>query len=75
MIEYESFQTSIHRFPPLSPVGPLRTSYREFLRERIDVYKEELIIRTWHPSRFMKWCMDIEELAECNFLVDNPFTP
>ena len=24
----------------------------------------ELIEKTWHPSRFEKWCLDIEELRQ-----------
>ena len=26
--------------------------------------KEELIAKTWHPDRFMEWCVDNEELRE-----------
>jgi len=26
--------------------------------------KEELIAETWHPDRFIRWCVDNEELRE-----------
>ena len=32
--------------------------------EQTKKMKEELIIHTWHPERFMKWCVDVEELKE-----------
>lgn len=34
---------------------------KPFLREWIELYKEELIAKTWHPNRFMEWCLDEEE--------------
>lgn len=33
-------------------------------RSRMDTWKEELIIKTWHPSRLFTWCFDIEELKD-----------
>jgi hypothetical protein len=30
-------------------------------RERTGSYKEELVARTWHPDRFLSWCLDLEE--------------
>jgi len=32
--------------------------------EQTKVFKEELIAITWHPDRFMEWCVDVEELKE-----------
>lgn len=29
--------------------------------ERVKIYEEELIMKTWHPNRLMGWCLDIEE--------------
>jgi len=29
--------------------------------KRLKIYEEELIIKTWHPTRLMDWCLDIEE--------------
>jgi hypothetical protein len=34
------------------------------LREWIGEYKEELIAKSWHTSRFMTWCLDDEEKGE-----------
>jgi hypothetical protein len=36
----------------------------EDIRETTDLYKEELMARTWHPDRFMTWCVDLEEKAD-----------
>lgn len=30
-------------------------------QERLKIYEEELIMKTWHPTRLMDWCLDIEE--------------
>lgn len=30
------------------------------------IYFQELIEKTWHPNRFMKWCLSIDELEELN---------
>jgi hypothetical protein len=38
--------------------------YRRLLKRRQNLYKEELIMRTWHPKRIFFWCFDLEELAE-----------
>ena len=35
----------------------------EFLKQRIDVFREELMMKAWHPSRIEKWLdsgMDME---------------
>lgn len=33
-------------------------------RNRMALWEEDLIIKTWHPSRLMTWCFDIEELKD-----------
>ena len=33
-------------------------------RTKMADWKEDLIIKTWHPSRLMTWCLDIEELKD-----------
>ncbi len=35
---------------------------KEFLRKRMDIVREELMMRTWHPDRFQDWCLE-EEFA------------
>jgi hypothetical protein len=37
---------------------------QEQKHNEIKIYKEELIKRTWHPSRFIRWCLDINEQRE-----------
>lgn len=38
-------------------------------QERLRIYEEELIMKTWHPQRLIDWCLDIEEKS--NFVEDN----
>lgn len=40
---------------------------REKLREWISEYKEELIAKSWHPSRMQEWCLDQEDQAEIGY--------
>jgi hypothetical protein len=32
--------------------------------KQTELLKEELIAKTWHPARFMDWCIDNEELKD-----------
>ena len=34
------------------------------MKERLDVVREELMQRAWHPSRHVEWCLDVEDRAE-----------
>ncbi len=34
----------------------------DFMKNRSDLIKKELIQKTWHPRRFRDWCFDIDEL-------------
>ncbi len=45
-------------------LGPLLKTKEEFIKERalitksrLSVFRKELMERTWHPSRFRKWCL------------------
>lgn len=29
-----------------------------------NIFKKELVQRTWHPSRIIKWCLDMEDLKD-----------
>ena len=29
----------------------------DFFVKRMDIIREELMEKTWHPSRFQKWCL------------------
>ncbi len=66
---YVFFQKLQNDFLPL----PLRDAivvedfYRQIklsIKEKTDAYKEELIMKTWHPSRLFPWCFDIQELED-----------
>lgn len=46
----------------LEDIISLITSYKRVrCQNRLKVYEEELIMKTWHPNRLMDWCLDIEE--------------
>ncbi len=36
----------------------------EFFYNRINIIRKELLEKTWHPNRFIKWCLDIDELKD-----------
>lgn len=38
--------------------------FRTLLKRRLNLYKEELIMKTWHPKRLFFWCFDLDELAD-----------
>lgn len=41
-----------------------RRQIKQWIKQKTDLYKEELVMRTWHPSRLFPWCLDIVELEE-----------
>ncbi len=45
-------------------VDEFRRRIKQHIKQKTDTYKEELIIKTWHPSRLFPWCLDIVELEE-----------
>ena len=42
----------------------LQKEVLKFVKKRNYVFKEDLIIKTWHPDRLFPWCLDIEELKD-----------
>jgi hypothetical protein len=40
------------------------TFYKAILKRRQNLYKEELIMKTWHPKRIFFWCFDLDDLAD-----------
>jgi hypothetical protein len=36
----------------------------DFFHRRMMIINEELMIKTWHPSRFKEWCLSIDEIDE-----------
>jgi hypothetical protein len=45
--------------PFLEDIRNIRPRTEEFVKK----IKEELMERTWHPSRYMEWCWDEDEKA------------
>jgi hypothetical protein len=37
---------------------------RNMVRIKADPLKEEIVAAGWHPDRFLRWCVDVEELAD-----------
>lgn len=37
------------------------------IKNRTDTFKEDLMIKTWHPKRLFPWCLDIEEWADFGY--------
>jgi hypothetical protein len=63
---FEGLHTEYLPFPLRNP-GSVAESYRDIkrgIKEKTDLYKEELMMRTWHPSRLFSWCLDIEEIED-----------
>lgn len=42
----------------------LQRSAYQSMKQKTDQYKEDLMIKTWHPDRLFSWCFDLEELAD-----------
>jgi hypothetical protein len=36
------------------------------IKKQLSIINKELIEKTWHPSRFFNWCLDIDEQQEIN---------
>jgi hypothetical protein len=63
------FEQRQNEFLPLPLRDPVVVAemYREIkqgIKKWTNTYKEELIMRTWHPSRLFAWCFDIDELKD-----------
>lgn len=50
--------------PLLLRTQPFTPSSKQFVKNRLAAYHEELVAYTWQTSRLMMWCLDIEELRE-----------
>ncbi len=37
---------------------------KKVIKSRSEIFKEDLIIKTWHPKRLFKWCLDLEDLQD-----------
>ena len=63
------FHSDIHRFvpPPLEDeavVSQIRKGIYQKIKRDTDLYKEELVIKTWHPDRLFSWCLDMDDLKD-----------
>jgi hypothetical protein len=38
--------------------------FKAIIKRRQNLYKEELIMKTWHPRRLFVWCFDQDDLAD-----------
>ena len=36
----------------------------DFFHQRMNLIRDELMQKTWHPDRFMNWCMPFDEKIE-----------
>jgi len=45
-----------------------RTVMNRKINGRMEIIKEELIQKTWHPRRVLQWCLDHEERTDLNVL-------
>ncbi len=36
----------------------------DFFYRRMDIIRQELIEKTWHPNRVVNWCLSIDEVNE-----------
>ena len=48
----------------LPHIRQIYAAQKQAQRVRADTYKEELMAFTWHPDRFIIWCLDEEEKVE-----------
>ena len=48
-------------------VQEFKKQIQQSIKNRTNNYKEELVMKTWHPKRLFPWCLDIQELAEFGF--------
>ncbi len=42
-------------------VLPAQQVWKLIQKSRCNLYKEDLMIYTWHPSRFVAWCFDEDD--------------
>ncbi len=38
----------------------------EIIEKQIELYRNDLIAKTWHPDRFREWCLSFDELNDLN---------
>lgn len=63
------FTSGASEFIPMAWKHHLSSSFLQkealkAVKKRNYIFKEDLIIKTWHPDRLFPWCLDIEELKD-----------
>ena len=61
--QLDAFKERVYQHPLLLSTKPLSKSMN-FLEARCSIWKEELMAKAWHPSRFQGWCIDLESIRE-----------
>jgi hypothetical protein len=64
----EHILTTYFRTTYLPRCKEMYKAEKKIQKERIDSLKEELMMITWHPDRFLTWCLDEEEKEENRML-------
>jgi hypothetical protein len=41
----------------------------DFIQNKMNLVKKDLIQKTWHPNRFQEWCLSLDELNELKELI------
>ncbi len=41
----------------------------DFIQNKMNLLKKDLIQKTWHPNRFQEWCLSLDELNELKELI------
>jgi hypothetical protein len=45
-------------------IDEFKRMLKNHIKQKTDLFKEELVMKTWHPDRFMKWCLDTDDLLD-----------
>jgi len=63
---YEQKQNDFLPAPFQDPfvLQTFKEAIKNCIKRTTDTYKEDLMIKTWHPRRLFPWCMDIQEWEE-----------
>ena len=43
---------------------PMRKEIYKRIKQETNRYKEDLMIKTWHPDRLFSWCFDLDDLKD-----------
>lgn len=62
--DFQTWWSSVSHPLLLLPTQRIRPVDKAFIKARLAPYHEELVMRTWHPSRLRNWCLDLEEISE-----------